>query len=164
MIEFKKLRWGNCFSYGDDNELILNENRITQLVGLNGHGKSSIASILEEGLYNKNAKGIKKADIPNRLLSGGYWIEETFVDSSGAKYVITVDRKSSIKVKLEKDGVDISSHTATGTFNMIKDILGIDFKVFHQIYYKSNTVGLEFLTATDTNRKKFLIELFSNNI
>jgi hypothetical protein len=35
-------------------------------------GKSSIPLIIEEALYNKNSKGIKKADIPNRYVNNGY--------------------------------------------------------------------------------------------
>ena len=53
------------FSYGEDNIFEVSE-PVTQLVGPNGHGKSSIPGILEELLYNKNSRGIKKADIPNR--------------------------------------------------------------------------------------------------
>ena len=54
MITLKKLTWSNCFSYGSDNELDLNDNTVTQLVGTNGTGKSSIPLILEEVLFNKN--------------------------------------------------------------------------------------------------------------
>ena len=53
MLTFKKLRWGNAFSYGDNNEIIFNENPLTQIVAKNGHGKSSIADILEEVCYKK---------------------------------------------------------------------------------------------------------------
>ena len=42
MITLRKLKWSNCFSYGEDNELNLEENTVTQLVGTNGMGKSSI--------------------------------------------------------------------------------------------------------------------------
>ena len=121
MINFKTLRWGNCFSYGDNNELKLDENRITQLVGQNGHGKSSIPLVIEEVLFNKNSKGIKKAEIPNRLLDGGYWMEIDFSDGD-VEYTVSVQRKSSIKITVLKDGEDISSHTATATFETIKDI------------------------------------------
>ena len=72
MITLKKLQWNNCFSYGSDNELDLNDSIVTQLVGTNGTGKSSIPLILEEVLFNKNSKGIKKADIPNREVAKGY--------------------------------------------------------------------------------------------
>ena len=33
-----KLRWSNCFSYGENNELDLSSNTVTQLVGTNGWG------------------------------------------------------------------------------------------------------------------------------
>ncbi len=84
MITLKKLQWSNCFSYGSDNELDLTESIVTQLVGTNGTGKSSIPLILEEVLFNKNSKGIKKADIPNREVNNGYDISLTFdvVDDS----------------------------------------------------------------------------------
>ena len=72
MITLKKLQWSNCFSYGDKNELNLDEAIVTQLVGTNGAGKSSIPLILEEVLFNKNSKGIKKAEIPNREVNKGY--------------------------------------------------------------------------------------------
>ena len=78
MITLKKLQWNNCFSYGSDNELNLDDSIVTQLVGTNGTGKSSIPLILEEVLFNKNSKGIKKADIPNREVGKGYDITLTF--------------------------------------------------------------------------------------
>ena len=63
MITLKTLRWDNCFSYGTDNILNLNDSNLTQLVGTNGMGKSSIPLIIEEVLFNKNSKGIKKQEI-----------------------------------------------------------------------------------------------------
>ena len=62
----------NCFSYGEENEIDLSRTTLTQLVGTNGTGKSSIPLILEEVLFNKNSKGIKKADIANRINNKGY--------------------------------------------------------------------------------------------
>ena len=158
MITLKQLKWDNCFSYGPDNELDLSDNTVTQIIGTNGMGKSSIPLIIEEILYNKNSKGIKKADIPNRYINNGYSIFLSF-EKDGSSYEIHVDRKSSIKVKLEKDGEDISSHTATNTYKTIQEILGIDFKTFSQLVYQNTNASLQFLTATDTNRKKFLIDL-----
>ena len=158
MITLKQLKWDNCFSYGPDNELDLSDNTVTQIIGTNGMGKSSIPLIIEEILYNKNSKGIKKADIPNRYINNGYSIFLSF-EKDGSSYEIHVDRKSSIKVKLERDGEDISSHTATNTYKTIQEILGIDFKTFSQLVYQNTNASLQFLTATDTNRKKFLIDL-----
>ena len=158
MITLKKLKWSNCFSYGKDNELDLDDSTLTQIIGTNGMGKSSIPLIIEEALYNKNSKGIKKADIPNRLLNDGYDIYLSFTKDDSL-YEVTVNRKTNIKVKFEKDGEDISSHTATNTYKNIQEVLGVDFKTFTQLVYQHPNSSLQFLTATDTNRKKFLIDL-----
>ena len=158
MIILQKLKWDNCFSYGADNELNLSDATLTQLVGTNGVGKSSIPLILEEILFNKNSKNVKKADIANRYVNKGYDISLDFsVDSD--LYNITVIRRSALKCKLTKNGEDISSHTASNTYKTLGDILGIDFKTFSQLVYQNTNASLQFLTATDTNRKKFLIDL-----
>jgi len=158
MITLKQLQWNNCFSYGSNNELLLDENTVTQIIGTNGTGKSSIPLIIEEALYNKNSKGIKKADIPNRYQGDGYNIKLTFTKDTDS-YTVSIDRKTTVKVKLEKNGEDISSHTATNTYKTIQEIIGVDFKTFSQLVYQSTNASLQFLTATDTNRKKFLIDL-----
>ncbi len=158
MIILQKLKWDNCFSYGEGNELDLSRDTLTQLVGTNGVGKSSIPLILEEVLFNKNSKNVKKADIANRYVNSGYNISLSFtVDDSD--YVISVNRKATLKCRLTKDGDDISSHTASNTYKTLGDILGIDFKTFSQLVYQNTNASLQFLTATDTNRKKFLIDL-----
>ena len=158
MITLKKLKWNNCFSYGEDNILDLNDSTVTQLVGTNGAGKSSIPLILEEVLFNKNSKGIKKADIANRIFNKGYDISLEF-NVNGEEYKIEVNRRASIKCKLFKNDEDISSHTATNTYKTVEEVLGLDFKTFTQIVYQNTNTSLQFLTATDTNRKKFLIDL-----
>ena len=158
MITLQTLKWDNCFSYGSGNELQLNDNTVTQILGTNGMGKSSIPLIIEEALYNKNSKGIKKADIPNRYIKDGYNIYLSFV-KDGDTYEITINRKTNIKVKLEKNSTDISSHTATNTYKTLQEVLGVDFKTFSQLVYQNTNASLQFLTATDANRKKFLIDL-----
>jgi DNA repair exonuclease SbcCD ATPase subunit len=161
MITLKTLKWDNCFSYGKDNSINLNNSTLTQLVGTNGMGKSSIPLIIEEVLYNKNSKGIKKADIQNRFINAGYNIHLTFAVED-KQYSIDVSRsRGSIKVKLFEGAEDISSHTATNTYKSVEEILGLDFKTFTQLVYQNTNASLQFLTATDANRKKFLIELLN---
>jgi len=158
MIILQKLTWDNCFSYGEGNEINLSDSTLTQLVGTNGVGKSSIPLILEEVLFNKNSKNVKKADIANRYVNKGYDISLDFTVDADS-YTISVSRRSTLKCKLIKNGEDISSHTASNTYKTLGDILGIDFKTFSQLVYQNTNASLQFLTATDTNRKKFLIDL-----
>ena len=160
MITLKKLQWDNCFSYGSNNSIDLDDTTLTQLLGKNGAGKSSIPLILEEVLFNKNSKGIKKAEIQNREFNKGYNI---FLDFSveNENYRVEVRRsRGTIKVKLFQGKEDISSHTATNTYKTLEGILGLDFKTFSQLVYQSTNASLQFLTTTDANRKKFLVDLF----
>jgi DNA repair exonuclease SbcCD ATPase subunit len=163
MIILKTLRWSNLFSYGENNEIDFSKNPLTQLVGFNGHGKSSIALILEEVLYNKNSKGIKKADILNRFSKSKTYSIELSFEKDGDSYQINTTRGSTQTVKLMKNGEDISSHTATATYKTIEQLIGYDHKTFCQIVYQSSANSLEFLTATDSARKKFLIDLLNLN-
>lgn len=161
MIIYKEMRWGNVFSYGPNNRINFQDSSLTQLVGKNGHGKSSIPLILEEVQFNTNSKKIAKAKVINRYVKDkSYWIELDF-DKDGDNYTISTVRGSTSTVKFLCNGVDISSHTATGTYKLIEETLGYDHKAFSQIVYQSSVSSLEFLTATDTARKKFLIDLLN---
>jgi len=161
-ITLKTLSFSNMFSYGTANKMTLDKNRITQLTAPNGSGKSSIAMIIQEILFNKNVKGIKKSDILNRWSKTKQWSGSLEFEISDKQYEISVTRSGAqTKVKLTEDGVDISDHKVLDTYKKIQQIIGLDFEVFSQLTYQSSTDLLEFLRATDTNRKKFLINLFN---
>ena len=110
-IILKQLSFSNMFSYGADNTIDLNRNRITQLTAVNGSGKSSIALILQELLYSKNIKGIKKGDILNRYIENKNWNGVLEFDVDSDAYRVSVKRSgASTKVELFKNGIDISEH------------------------------------------------------
>ena len=161
-IELKNLSFSNMFSYGNNNKMDLHKNRITQLTAPNGSGKSSIAMIIQEILFNKNVKGIKKSDILNRWSKTKQWSGTIEFTIGTNEYKVSVVRSGAqTKVKLIENGTDISDHKVLDTYKKIQQIVGLDFEVFSQLTYQSSTDLLEFLKATDTNRKKFLINLFN---
>ena len=161
-ITLNQLSFSNMFSYGNSNKMNLCNNKITQLTAPNGSGKSSIAMIIQEILFNKNVKGIKKSDILNRWAKSKQWSGSIDFEVDNKKYSVSVTRSGAqTKVKLLEDGKDISDHKVLDTYKKIQQILRLDFEVFSQLTYQSSTDLLEFLKATDTNRKKFLINLFN---
>jgi len=160
-ITLKKLTFNNMFSYGNNNELDINKNKITQLTAPNGSGKSTIALIIQELLFSKNIKNIKKGDIVNRYSSSKDWGGSLEFQVNDKSYSVQVKRiGASSKVTLLENGVDISDHKVPDTYKKLSNILGMDFEVFSQLTYQSSTDLLDFIKATDTNRKKFLINLF----
>ncbi len=161
-VVLKRLSFSNMFSYGSENVLELNNTPITQLLASNGSGKSSLAIIIQELLYNKNIKGLKKSDILNRYSKAKNWEGKIEFSVDGIDYEVISKRSgASTHVTLLKDGKDISEHKVLDTYKKISDIIGRDFETFSQLTYQSSTDSLEFLKATDTNRKKFLVNLFN---
>lgn len=149
------------FSYGTNNELDINKNKITQLTAPNGSGKSTIALIIQELLFSKNIKNIKKGDIVNRYSTSKDWSGSLDFSVNSKSYKINVKRVGATsKVSLLENGIDISEHKVPDTYKKLSTILGMDFEVFSQLTYQSSTDLLDFIKATDTNRKKFLINLF----
>ena len=161
MIILKNMYWSYAFSYGPNNSIDFSKYPLVQLIGKNGHGKSSIALILEEVIFNKNSKGVKKANILNRHSNSNKYEITLHFSVNDDDYVINTVRGTTQSVSLLKNSENISAHTSTATYKLIEEIIGMDHKTFTQIVYQSNAFSLEFLTATDSNRKKFLIDLLN---
>lgn len=152
------MTFSNVLSYGSEVQTInFLEGRCVLVSGANGCGKSSIPTILEEILFNKNSRGIKKGDLFHRG-EKAYDITLDF-NVNADSYRVVKAVKSSTKVTLFCNGEDISGHTATQTYSFIEGLLGLDFNTFSKMVYQSVGSSLDFLTATDANRKKFLVSL-----
>ena len=162
-IVLNNLKFSNMFSYREqENSIDFNKNKITQLTAPNGSGKSSIALILQEVLFNKNIKGIKKADIINRWSKTKTWWAELDFSIDSKPYNINIKRTGAkSEVSFHQGSKDLSEHKVLDTYKSIQELLNLDFNIFSQLTYQSSIDLLEFLKATDTNRKKFLINLFN---
>ena len=162
-IVLNDLKFSNMFSYGEkENCISLSKNKITQLTAPNGSGKSSIALILQEVLFNKNIKGIKKADVINKWGKSKNWWANLELSVNDTPYSIKIKRTGAkSEVSFLQDKKDLSEHKVLDTYKSIQELLNLDFNIFSQLTYQSSIDLLEFLKATDTNRKKFLINLFN---
>ena len=97
-VVLQSIEWSKCFSFGENNKISLSGEPLTQNIAPNGYGKSSIPLVMEESLYNKNSKGIKKGDIPNRQLDGSYDIKHVFTVDNDTYEVITELRSSLLRM------------------------------------------------------------------
>lgn len=159
MIKIQTLEFENALAFGKKQVLNLSDNKVTQIIGFNGVGKSSIPTLLEELFYSKNSKGVAKSDILNRYTEDKHYFLASNFSVHNINYRIEKVVKSSAKVTLLKEGEDISGHTATQTYKILEEILGMDFTTFTKLVYQSMNSSLDFLSATDTQRKKFLLDL-----
>ena len=158
MIRIDEITFSNMFSYGEDNTFTISPS-VTQLSGANGTGKSYLASIIEELFFNKNSRGVKKSAIENRYSDvTGYSCTAKF-SIGNTPYTLEKKVATTTKLVLKERGVDISGHTTTQTYKKVEQLLGLDFQTFTKLVYQSITSSLDFLVATDANRKKFLVTL-----
>ena len=160
-MQLIKLTWSNMFSYGADNEIDFLRNKVTLIEGKIGAGKSSIPTILEELLYNKNSRDFKKTEIINNTLSTNSYSGTVEFKKDSDHYLLKKEVKTSAKVLLFKNWSDISAHTATGTYKLLEEIIGLDFTTFSKLVYQSVKSQIDFLSATDAKRKEFLVGLMN---
>lgn len=158
------MRFDNFLSYGAGNVIDFEQGRVVQLVGANGAGKSSLATALEECLFNKNSKGLSKSELFNWEQDKKHYHIEVDFSKDGNEYTVIKDVKSTAKVTLLENGEDISGHTSTQTYKVISDVFGCDFATFTKIVYQSVGSSLDFLKVTDAKRKEFLVSLFDQEI
>lgn len=158
-MKILELGYENMLSYKNKTVINFQEPGVTVVTGPNGAGKSSIPTILEEILYNKNSHGLTKQEIPHRYSDVPHYNGYVIFVQDGSTYKVVKTVKSTQKLQLFKDGQDISSHTATQTYQTIEQVIGLDFTTFSKLVNQSMDSSLDFLSATDQKRKEFLVSL-----
>ena len=84
MIYFKKIRWKNFLSTGNQfTEVLLDTSPRTLIIGDNGAGKSTVLDALTFGLFGKPFRSINKVQLINSVNQGGTLVEIEF--SIGSK-------------------------------------------------------------------------------
>ena len=83
MIYFKKLRWRNFLSTGNQFiEVDLRKAPSTLIIGMNGAGKSTLLDALCFALFNRAFRDIKKEQLVNTINQNDFEIEVEFETSN----------------------------------------------------------------------------------
>ena len=83
MITFKKIRWKNFLSTGNQfTELDFQRNNTNLIVGTNGAGKSTVLDALTFSLFNKPFRKIKKSQLINTTNEKDCLVEVDFTINS----------------------------------------------------------------------------------
>ena len=80
MILFKKIRWRNFLSTGNQfTEVNFTESKTSLIIGTNGSGKSTILDALTFALFNKPFRKITKGQLVNTVNEKECLVEIEFV-------------------------------------------------------------------------------------
>ena len=154
MVNFTYLKVLNFASIGEF-ELYINKG-ITNILGNNGVGKTTVLMAFLQGLYNRNIKNEKDAitDTYNKYTNKPYYIEIHFTklaQGKEIKYKVINDRGKN-KIDIFENDVLISKKGIKQQLTQIENIIGLDYNMFSSFYYLSvNTLSNIFDVSNNQN-------------
>jgi DNA repair exonuclease SbcCD ATPase subunit len=165
MILFKKIKWKNFLSTGDQwTEMNLNTHGTTLIVGTNGAGKSTVLDALCFVLFNKPYRKINKPQLVNTANDKGCLVEIEF--SVGPKdYIVRRGIKPNV-FDIIVDG-EMRNKEADDRANqkILEDnILKLNYKSFTQIVILGSSNFVPFMQLTQANRREVIEDLLDIRI
>ena len=165
MIAFKKLRWQNLLSTGNQfTELDLNRSSSTLVVGENGAGKSTFIEALTFALYGKPYRNINKPQLLNSITGKGLLVELEF--SIGKKeYMIRRGMKPHV-FEIYQNGEMLNQNAGARDDQeyLEKNILKLNFKSFSQIVVLGSANYVPFMQLPSMQRRAVVEDLLDIQI
>ena len=160
MIVFKKLRWKNFLSTGNNYiEVELNKSQTTLIIGPNGSGKSTLLDALCFALFNRPFRLIKKEQIINTINTADCLVELEF--TIGRKeYKIIRGIKPTI-FQIYCDGTLLNQEASTVDYqNVLEDqILKLNYRAFKQVIILGSSAYQPFMQMRPRHRREVVEEI-----
>ena len=165
MIVFKKLRWQNLLSTGNQfTELDLNRSSSTLIVGENGAGKSTFIEALTFALYGKPFRNINKPQLLNAITGKGLLVEVEF--TIGKKdYLVRRGIKPNV-FEIYQNGEMLNQNAGVRDDQeyLEKNILKLNFKSFGQIVVLGSANYMPFMQLPAQQRRSVVEDLLDIQI
>ncbi len=165
MIEFKKIRWKNFLSTGNQfTEISLNSNNTNLVIGTNGAGKSTLLDALTFGLFNKPFRKINKPQLVNTINEKDCLVEVEFVVNS-REYIVRRGIKPNI-FDIEVNGKVLHKEADDRANQKIleENVLKLNYKSFTQIVILGSSTFVPFMQLTTANRREVIEDLLDIRI
>ena len=165
MIEFKKIRWKNFLSTGNQfTEIVLNSDSTNLIIGTNGAGKSTLLDALTFSLFNKPFRKINKPQLINTINEKDCLVEVEFA-VNGREYLVRRGIKPNI-FDIEVNG-NILHKEADDRANqkiLEESVLKLNYKSFTQIVILGSSTFVPFMQLTTANRRDVIEDLLDIRI
>ena len=164
-IKFKKIRWKNFLSTGNNwTEIDLASNRATLIVGENGAGKSTMLDALSFALFGKAHRNIKKDQLINTINEKGAEIEVEFDVSKHSFKVIRGIKPTKFEIWQNGQMINQSSSARDYQKYLEQSILKLNHKSFHQIVVLGSSSFIPFMQLPQGQRREVIEDLLDIQI
>ena len=165
MIEFKKIRWKNFLSTGNQfTEVSLSGHNTNLIIGTNGAGKSTLLDALTFGLFNKPFRKINKPQLANTINEKDCLVEVEF-NVNGREYLVRRGIKPNI-FDIEVNGNTLRKEADDRVNQKIleENVLKLNYKSFTQIVILGSSTFVPFMQLTTSNRREVIEDLLDIRI
>ena len=165
MITFKKIRWKNFLSTGNQfTEIDFQKNHTNLIVGTNGAGKSTVLDALTFVLFNRPFRKINKPQLPNSTNEKDCLVEIEFSVNS-RDYLVRRGIKPNI-FDIEVNGKQLHKEADDRANQKIleENILKVNYKSFTQIVILGSSTFVPFMQLTTSNRREVIEDLLDIRI
>ena len=165
MIVFKKIRWKNFLSTGNQfTEVDFLEYQTNLIVGTNGAGKSTILDALTFALFNKPFRKINKSQLVNTINEKETLVEVDF-EVNNREYIIRRGIKPNVfDIQVNGELLHREADDRTNQKILEENILKVNYKSFTQIVILGSSAFVPFMQLTSPNRREVIEDLLDIRI
>ena len=165
MLIFEKVRYKNFLSTGNYfNEINLNENSATLIVGKNGGGKSTFLDAICFGLFGKAFRNINKNQLINSINEKGTVVEVEF-SINNKNYMVRRGIKPNIfEIYVDGEFMNQSADARDFQKKLEKTILKMNIKSFTQIVILGSSSFTPFMKLSTQNRRDVIEDILDIDI
>lgn len=165
MIIFTKIRYKNFLSTGNIfTEIILNKNKSTLIVGLNGHGKSTILDALTFSLFGKAFRNINKPQLLNTINKKDLVVEIEFIIGNDNYKIVRGIKPSIFEIYKNKKLLNQSSESKDYQEILEKQIIKVNYKSFCQVVVLGSATFQPFMQLSKGQRREVIEDLLDLQI
>ena len=165
MLIFEKVRYKNFLSTGNYfNEINLNDNSATLIVGKNGGGKSTFLDAICFGLFGKAFRNINKNQLINSINEKGTVVEVEF-SINNKNYMVRRGIKPNIfEIYVDGEFMNQSADARDFQKKLEKTILKMNIKSFTQIVILGSSSFTPFMKLSTQNRRDVIEDILDIDI
>ena len=165
MIRFKKIKWKNFLSTGNQwTEIDFEKSSTTLIIGSNGAGKSTVLDALTFVLFNKPFRKITKSQLVNTVNEKDCNVEIDFTVGTRDYRVVRGIKPSVFEIWVGDNMLNQTAAANDQQKYLETNILKLNYKSFTQIVVLGSSSFIPFMQLSAPNRREVIEDLLDIRI